>query len=345
MRIAIVPALLCLAATPMQVEGAARADWTARVEQAVAREVKDGFAGAVLVARGDRIVMDAEYAQPPIAKPTTARRYIISSTAKQFVSAALLKCQERQLLSLDDPVGRFIPQARAPLSTVTIRQLLTHTSGLAQGYASEDASSRDEVIRLILSEPLTVSPGERFQYSNENYRLAAAILEIVAGVEYATFAERELFAPAGMRDTGRITRDNAATLAPLPAGLPPRLTRATWGMQGYYSTTRDLFAWYRALRGGKVLDAASVAQLFAPSVKIQEGRAALGWFVGQTDAGVTRIFTRGNDDFGPNSLVYIYPDDDTVVIVLTHAGDNDQGRSWSRSMLKAIESALFAVAP
>lgn len=248
------------------------------------------------------------------------------------------------MLSLDDPISRFFPQAPAPVAAVTVRQLLTHTSGLAQGYASEDAASRDEAVRLILSQPLTVSPGAQFQYSNENYQLAAAIVEIVARAKYAAFLERELLRPAGLRDTGRITPANAALLAPLSTTLPPRLMRATWGMQGYYSTTRDLFTWYRALRAGVVLESASVAQLFAPSVKIKEGQAALGWFVGKTDRGATRLFTRGNDDFGANSLVYIYPETDTTIVVLTHAGDNDRGVSWSRSMPGSIETALFRAA-
>lgn len=343
MRIAIAPALLFLAVAP--VKGVA-ADWIGRVEQAVAREVQSGFKGAVLVARGDRVVVDAESPARDGTNKDSDSRFILSSTAKQFVAAALLKCQERRLLSLDDPISRFLSQAPEPLAAVTVRRLLTHTSGLPQGYSSEDATTRDEAVRLILSQPLTAPPGAQFQYSNDNYPLAAAIVEIVTRDEYAAFLERELLRPAGLRDTGQITSANAALLAPLAGDLPPRLLRATWGMQGYYSTTHDLYTWYRALRTGVVLEAGSVAQLFAPSVKIKEGQAALGWFVGKTDSGATRVFTRGNDDFGANSLIYVYPETDTIVVVLTHAGDNDRGVSWSRSMLASIETVLFsAVSP
>lgn len=344
MRIAIFSALAMLATASLDAGAAVTTERIERVERAVAREVETGFKGAVLVARGDRVVVDGEYPARADTEKSDGSRFILSSTAKQFVAAALLKCEERQLLSLDDPIKRFFPQAPASLAAVTIRQLLTHSSGLPQGHASEDAGSREEAVRLILSLRPTVPARAQFQYSNENYQLAAAIVEIATRTEYAAFLERELLKPAGLRDTGRVTSANAALLAPLAGDLPPRLLHATWGMQGYYSTTRDLYRWYRALRTAAVLQAASVARLFTPSVKTKEGQAALGWFVGKTDTGATRIFTRGNDDFGANSLIYAYPDTDTVVVVLTHAGDNDRGVSWSRSMLAAIERALFGVA-
>lgn len=340
MRLAIVPVLL-LAVAPA--DGVA-ADWIGGVEQAVAGEVRSGFEGAVLVARGDRIVVDAEY--PGRANTSTGgSRFILSSTAKQFVAAALLTCQERKLLSLDDSIDRFFPGAPASLAAVTVRQLLTHTSGLPPSYAAEDATTRDEAVRAILSLAPTVPPGTQFQYSADNYQLAAAIVEVVTRTAYAAFLERELLMPAGLRDTGRITAANAALLAPLAGELPPRLLRDTWGMQGYYSTADDLFAWYRALHAGVILKPASVEQLFTPSVKIKEGHTALGWFVGRTDGGATRLFTRGNDDFGANSLIYVYPETDTVVVVLSHAGNNDREVSWSRSMLASIEVALIGVEP
>lgn len=344
MQFAVAPAFLFFAAVPLDARAAVAADWIARVEHAVAQELQSGFTGAVLVARGDRVVVDAEYPARDDVRTSVDSRFILSSTAKQFVAAALLKCQERQLLSLDDPISRFFPQAPALLAAVTVRQLLTHSSGLPQGYASEEAGSRDEAVRLILSQAPTAQPGTQFQYSNENYQLAAAIVEIATRAEYAAFLERELLRPAGLRDTGRITAANAALLAPLAGDLPPRLLRSTWGMQGYYSTAHDLYTWYRALRTGVVLQAGSVVQLFAPSVKIKEGQAALGWFVGKTDGGATRLFTRGNDDFGANSLIYIYPETDTILVVLSHAGDNDRDVSWSRSMLASIETALFSAA-
>jgi hypothetical protein len=88
-----------------------------------------------------------------------------------------------------------------------------------------------------------------------------------------------------------------------------------------------------------------VSTLFAPVAPIKEGSAALGWFVGATESGERRIFVRGNDDFGPNSLIHIYPDRDLVVIVLTHAGDKNEDISWSRAVVATIEGVLFGEPP
>ena len=89
-----------------------------------------------------------------------------------------------------------------------------------------------------------------------------------------------------------------------------------------------------------MLDAASVDELFRGGPRIQEGQAALGWFVGRTPSGVQRVFTRGNEDFGANAAVYFYPEREITIIVLTHAGDAAGGRSWSRRVHGALERAL-----
>jgi hypothetical protein len=90
-----------------------------------------------------------------------------------------------------------------------------------------------------------------------------------------------------------------------------------------------------------VLAPASVTKLFAPRVRIEEGAAGLGWFRSSTASGIRRIFTRGNDDWGPNSLLYAYPDSDVVIVVLSHAGDTRSAESFSRAIHRALEQSLF----
>ena len=75
-------------------------------------------------------------------------------------------------------------------------------------------------------------------------------------------------------------------------------------------------------------------------VTIGEGQAALGCFVTTTGRGTRRIWTRGNDDFGPNSLIYVYPDRDLVIVILTHAGQKTEDISWSRALVGDLEAAL-----
>lgn len=296
-------------------------------------EMAHGFSGAVLVARGDRVLLDEGYGKGI----TKDARFWIASSGKQFASAAILKCLEKGWLTLDDPLSRFFPNAPADKRAITIRQLLSHTSGLDQTYASEGATGRDDAVARMFSHPLIDTPGAKFHYSNDNYQLAAAIVEVASGDDYQAFVTRELFRPTGLRGTGFAGSPGAKAVVTGRDATPARLATASWGMEGVYSTTSDLWHWYRALHNGTVLKPADAALLFTPVAPIQEGKTALGWFIGATEKGAARIFIRGNEDWGPNSLLYAYPDSKTVIVVLTHAGNANDDLSWSRFIHAKLE--------
>jgi len=313
-----------------------------QLEAAIQDEVRQGFSGSVLVAREGRVLLQKVYGGLQGNALSPDGRFLIASAAKQFTSTALLKLQERGRLDLDDPIDKYFPDAPADKQVITIRQLLSHTSGFPQAYDSESTRTWRQAAQVILSEPLTARPGERFQYSNENYQLGVALVEAVSGRRYAEFVETELLRPAGLRDTGQL--DGSASvrrLSPTQESLPPRLLNLQWGGFGYYSTAADFHRWYVAVRSGQLLSASSVSELFAPIVKIGEGHAALGWFIGTTAGGEQRIFTRGNDDVGSSSLLYAYPQSDTMIVVLSHAGSKDDETSWARAVHARLEALLL----
>jgi CubicO group peptidase (beta-lactamase class C family) len=304
-------------------------------------ETESGFSGAVIVQHHGKLLLDKAYGSLQGVTMTPVMRFWIASLGKQFTSAAILKCQEKGWLTIDDPISRFIPAAPEDKRAITIKQLLAHVSSLSANGVSETAKNRDEAIKSILNEPLADRPGVRFIYSSDNYQLAAALIEIVSGKSYEEFVRTELFELVGMRDTGQVIAGRDPTVAPTIQTIPARLLQRRWGQMGYYSTTRDLLKWCIALRTGAVLSQESVKQLFSPVAPIQEGFAALGWFIAKTDRGVRRIFSRGNEGFGANGLIYIYPDTDTAIIVLTHAGNNNDNISYSRAVQAKIEQILF----
>lgn len=267
-------------------------------------------------------------------------RFWISSTAKQFVSAAILKLVDQGKLKLTDPLSLFLPGASSDKAGISILQLLSHTSGFGQGYAGENQPNRDMAVSALLAEPLLTAPGAGFNYSNTNFDLATAIVETVSGKSFASFVSAQLWTPAGLGRTGFSGPETTPRVYPVPGGVPPRLQVEAWGEHGVFSSVADLFHWYRALTAGRIVSAAGVKQLFTPIAKITEGHAGLGWFIGTSPAGNRMIFTRGNDDFGPNSLLYAYPDTGVVIVVLTHAGDADEGASWSRKILAEMQSTL-----
>ena len=309
-----------------------------RLATVIGKGAAAGFSGVILVSEGDRILINRAVGSFQGRTVKTDSRFWISSTGKQFVSASLLLLQECGKLSLQDPISRWLPEAPSDKSAITIAQLMSHTSGIQQGYEGEESASNAEAVRRILAVPLETPRVHRFLYSNENYQLAAAIVERVSGLTLQEFERRKLFQPLGLKNTG--IADGTAGVLPTLEPTPERLLKPQWGMEGHYSSAPDLLRWYKELRGGRVLNQASLGQLWAPTVPISEGHAALGWFVTTTSRGTKRIWTRGNDDFGANSLIYGYPDRDIVIVILTHSGDKPDGSSWSRAVVGELEEAL-----
>jgi CubicO group peptidase (beta-lactamase class C family) len=328
LAVALAALLAGFAPLPKSIDATLRAD-TAK-----------GFSGAVLIAHGNRVVFDRAYGTIKGVPVRTNSRFWIASSGKQFVSASILKCVERGWMSLDDPISRFFPNAPADKRTITVRQLLAHLSGLDQTYAAEGIADRDAAVTAMLSKPMADKPGVKFHYSNDNYELAAAIVEIASGEDYRTFVQKTFWQPLGMHDTGFNSMSGAKAVLPAHDDTPDRLKTQMRGEAGIYSTTHDLYRWWRSLHDGRVLTKASAAILFAPETPIGEGQAAFGWFLGKAAGGTAAVFTRGNEDFGPNSLIYSYPSRNTTIIVLTHAGDANDDASWSRFVLKQLEAVL-----
>jgi len=168
------------------------------IVQAAQEEVARGFSGVVLVARGDTAVVKAFGAE----RGKTVRadtRFWIASAAKQFTSAAILKCAEKGLLELADPLSKFLPNAPQDKRMITVRHLLAHLSGLEQSYVSEGLAERQAAVDQMLSGTLIDVPGHKFHYSNSNYQLAVAIVEIVSRQPYRRFVRDELWKPSGYR--------------------------------------------------------------------------------------------------------------------------------------------------
>src|SRR5438105_6452725 len=143
----------------------------------------------------------------PKTLATTQMRYSIGSISKQFTAAAILLLQEQAKLSLDDKVGKFIPDLTRA-NEVTIRQLLSHTSGY-QDYWPQDyvmpgmlkPTDAQQIMDAWARKPLDFDPGTKWQYSNTNYVIAGVIVEKVARMPLLQFLQQKVFAPLGIKST------------------------------------------------------------------------------------------------------------------------------------------------
>ena len=235
------------------------------------------FMGAVLVAQGDRVLLNKGYGSANIAwsiSNTPATRFRIASVSKQFTAAAIMRLVDEGKLRLDDRLGvHFRPIAPA-LANITVFQLLTHTSGMGDYIASlvphpSSAKTSAQTIASIKRLKLEATPGTRFIYSNSGYAILGAVIEQASGIGYCQFIRERLVKPLGMHDTDcNIDADVVPRRASgylwergVMAYALPHQADGIFADGGLYSTAEDLWRWQQALHGGKVVSAASLKKM------------------------------------------------------------------------------------
>lgn len=128
----------------------------------------------------------------------------IGSITKQFTGAAILRLQEQGKLSVQDPITKYFEGVPPDKRSITLHQLLTHSSGIVdlEDAGDFDAIERQEFIRRAMEQELAFPPGEEYDYSNAGYSLLGAIIEQLSGVSYETFLRREILIPNSLYETG-----------------------------------------------------------------------------------------------------------------------------------------------
>lgn len=323
---------LAAAENPVQVFARLSDAEIARRVHAVIAELRarpEFVALSVAVARGDHLIVeegvgsaDLEWKAP--AGGSTVMR--IGSLTKQFTAAAIMKLHEQGKIGLDDPISKYLPDFDAGGHTVTIRQLLTHTSGIPNytvqkgfGEASQRADlGEQDVLKLVAGVPFDFEPGTKWAYSNTNFFLLGMIVEKLSGRSYAEYMEGEFFKPLGLAHTrydvsraliperARGYDFDPATRTPINS-LPINMVSAG-GAGGLMSTAGDLIRWQIALTGGRAIDAASFQQMIAAPVSTGRGDADYGFgLVIDQFAGQHRIWHNGGIN-GFNSNLTWLPD-------------------------------------
>ncbi|MEH3158296.1 MAG: serine hydrolase [Sphingomonas taxi] len=240
-----------------------------------------GFNGTVLVARNGHVLLRKSYGTASVNPPranTPALRYRIGSLTKPLTATLVMQLVGQGQLKLDGTLGEYLPDlyAGTAAAPVTVAQLLSHTSGIAdvpgryddpwwQTAAHERWTPIDFARRWIKPEPVEI-PGTKFRYNNNGFFLLGLIVERVTGKSYANNMRQRIFMPAEMGDSGVFTGatptgDFALGYAVSPAGQPmtPNLIdpSVSFSAAGLYSTVDDLLRFDRALYGTTILDSAS----------------------------------------------------------------------------------------
>lgn len=257
---------------------------TARMDQIVSSYFDHKqFMGSVLVMRGDQVLFDKSYGYANLEWDTPFTpdaKFRLGSLTKQFTAASIMLLQERGKLKTSDLISLYLPNTPAEWSKITVRNLLTHTSGIPNFTDVSDYGTRVALLpttpeKEYLSfrdKPLDFQPGEKFSYSNSNYILLGMIVEKASGMKYTDFIQQNLFGPLHMNNTGidsntrilhhRVYGYNRANNVVVNADYADMTVPFAAG--ALYSTTRDLVRWNNGLYGGKLLKPESLAEMTTP---------------------------------------------------------------------------------
>jgi CubicO group peptidase (beta-lactamase class C family) len=337
------------------VQPAANPDSTAdKLDTYLKQETAAGFSGSVLVACGGKVVLDKDYGRAANVGPRPA--FWLASISKPVTATAVLKLQDQKKLSIDDPITRFFPVVPADKRRISVRHLLTHTSGLGQ-YSADGIADRDQAVRAILAQPLKHTVGEKRTYSGDGFVLLAALIEVASGKSFEDYLQAEIFKPAEMKQAGCWGQGQDARVAPVAdvkaaEGMKSTVFHrgksvANWGWRGgtgLSGTSQDLYHFLVALRDSTILSDKSRTQMWSGQVLIRRGSAAdtyngYGWTVDIKDGRWREVRHLGNEsELGHNGIISMQETGD-VVVVLSNAGDVGD-EAWSRRVYVGLRGVL-----
>ena len=276
----------------------------------------------------------------PDAPCSLDTRFQIASVTKQFTAAAVLLLADRGVLSVQDPVSRWLDGCPPAWDPITVHHLLCHTAGLAHwpGLPELDVATpveADEKLRIFAAAPLLRPPGERFAYSSPGYVVLAHILERATGLGYGALLAREIFEPLEMDATFNGSPGDRPGLARghHDGAAVPSFALDTLGLgtRSIWSTVGDLARWDRALAHGELLSESAREAMFTVHVPVEDDDGVVrtegygyGWYVGSAADG-HRIFYHPGDNPGYRTINAWCPDDDVRLAVLSNEGTTDVG--------------------
>ena len=300
---------------------------------------KTGAAGlSVAVARNGKVILSKGYGLAEVEHDVKADRdsmFRMGSITKQFTAAAIMRLVEQGKVGLDEPIAKHLPEYNMQGRVITIRHLLTHTSGI-KSYTElkrvmvdepEREFSHQEMLGMVQNEPLAFEPGTKFAYCNTGYYLLGMIIEKVSGKVYCAYLQDEFFRPLGLTHTR--CDSNTEVIKGRAQGYTvagERLvndrglaTGTTFAAGGLLASAHDLVVWADALAGGKVVSPASYKLMSTPFALVRGGANDYGFglFIDSFD-GHARI-QHGGDIFGFNSMLVRFPDDGVTVAVISNS--------------------------
>lgn len=308
---------------------------------------------------GDRIVWSGGDGLADVENEVPARGntvYRIASISKPMAATAVMQLVERGFVKLDDPIRQYVPGFPPKGDqTVTIRHILTHTSGIRHYKPGEmeNKETFDSVagaLAIFKDDPLLFTPGAKYSYSSYAYNLIAGVVEQASGLNYEAYLREKVWGPAGMTST---FLEHPQEMVPhrarqyVKAG--PRVRNAPyadlsikWAGGGVISTAEDLARFHIALDEGRLLKPETLARMYTPA-RLNDGSETgygLGWFINK-DAQGRRWVAHSGGATGGSTYLLRYPEGKLAVAILC----NVENAGDLRTLAMRIAETAMAGAP
>lgn len=265
----------------------------------------------------------------------------IASLTKQFTAMAVLQLAQQGKIKLNDSPGKYLPSLNKNVANkITIRQLLTHSSGLIDHYSYVKSNGLQhahniDVFKAIENIDSTYfTPGTQFRYSNTAFCTLALIIEKVSGTTYNNYMQQHIFIPAGMNHTA-IWNEHTQVYQPATGYTLDSVTNkfiksqaeehvffSTEGDGGVYTSVDDYIRWFNALQGGNIFNAAIVQQARSIEFAIDKTKQlgyGFGWFI-DGGSGPVKVYHSG-DNSGFRTFTFSIPSQNFLIVVFANRDD------------------------
>lgn len=320
------------------------------VKDLITEYYNDGhFNGAVLLVKNDSIICDTILGYSNFSTKTTFEKetpFYIASLSKPITAIGIMLLQQRGSLSYDDSASKYVSDLPTYAHNITIRQLLTHTSGIKDYemlLAGRKGLTNQYVIKWLQEQKeLQFQPGSQFEYSNTGYIILSLVIESVSGQTYSQFLQNNVFSPLNMTHT-KVYDETRPFIPNKAIGFNKEKSLddysiLTTGDGGIYSTTEDLYKLDKALRHYVLLSKDNTVRMYQlpilPSGK--ENEYGLGWFIENTGSEKIAMHTGGLNGF--RSLFWRDLKNNITLIALTNQGDAFPVNNFLNDMRKTIKT-------
>lgn len=330
--------------------------------EAFQRAGQEGFSGVILVADDGKILFQKSVGYQNFEDKTFLKTddiFELASVSKQFTAMLLMMCKEKGLLDFDDPVEKYL---KIPYTGVTIRHLLTHTSGLPDYQAIMDAhwdknkvAGNPDILEYLrtYAPPILFIPGEKYEYSNTGYVLLASIVEKATGKDFVVLANEWIFQPLGMKSTAIRSPEEKSKVSNFAAGhLQDESGNyvnankfhssdyTVWlgnrkGPGRVSSTASDLLKWDQALYTNKLVKQTTLVEAFTAH-RLNDGTRSYYGFGWELDpkSPFGRMVSHNGDNPGYQTIIVRFVEENKTIIILNNNAHKD--------MIKLVEAATLS---